>query len=50
MSFNEKLKAWWALDEQAEQESADNPLAPLSDSQRRDALPLLTLAFAGVSW
>jgi len=45
MSFNEKLKAWWTLDEQAEQQSADNPLAPLSDSQRRDALPLLTLAF-----
>lgn len=45
MSFNEKLKAWWTLDERAEQESADNPLAPLSDDQRRDALPLLTLAF-----
>jgi len=45
MSFTAKLKAWWTLDEQAEQQSADNPLAPLSDDQRRDALPLLTLAF-----
>ena len=26
----EKLKAWWKFDAQAEQESADNPLAPLS--------------------
>ena len=45
MTFNDKLKAWWTLDEAAEQSSADNPLAPLSDDQRRDALPLLTLAF-----
>jgi len=41
----EKLKAWWKFDEQAEQESADNPLTPLTNEQRRDALPLLTMAF-----
>ena len=41
----EKLKAWWKFDAQAEQESADNPLTPLTNEQRRDALPLLTMAF-----
>ena len=41
----DKLKAWWAFDAKAEQESADNPLTPLTDEQRRDALPLLTMAF-----
>ena len=41
----EKLKTWWKFDAQAEQESADNPLTPLTDEQRRDALPLLTMAF-----
>ncbi len=39
------LKKWWALDEKAESTSADNPFAPLSDDQRRETLPLLTLAF-----
>ena len=39
------LQRWWTLDVQEESASADNPLTPLSDSQRRDALPLLTLAF-----
>ena len=41
----EKLKAWWKFDAQAVQESADNPLTPLTNEQRRDALPLLTMAF-----
>ena len=41
----EKFKEWWALDIEKENNSADNPLSPLKDSQRRDSLPLLTLAF-----
>ena len=36
---------WFRLDEREEAASADSPHAPLSDEQRRDALPLLTLAF-----
>ncbi len=39
------FKQWLTLDAQAEAASADNPLAPLRPEQRRDALPLLTLAF-----
>jgi cytosine permease len=39
------LKDWWTLDEAAERESADNPLGPLTDAQRRGTGPLLTLAF-----
>ena len=39
------LKDWWTLDEAAERESADNPLGPLTDDQRRGTGPLLTLAF-----
>lgn len=39
------LAAWWSLDREAESRSADNPLTPLRDDQRRDTLPLLTLAF-----
>jgi cytosine permease len=40
-----KLKQWWSYDREAERQSADNPVAPLDDSQRRGAGPLLTLAF-----
>ena len=39
------LKNWWALDPIEAEDSADNPHARLRDDQRRDALPLLTLAF-----
>ncbi|MEM1019216.1 MAG: cytosine permease [Pseudomonadota bacterium] len=39
------LKHWWQFDPDAEASSADNPHAPLEDDQRRDAFPLLTLAF-----
>ena len=41
----EKLKHWWRFDAEAEQASADNPITPLTDEQRRDTLPLLTMAF-----
>lgn len=41
----EKLKHWWAWDPEYEKSSADNPLTPLTDGQRRDSGPLLTLAF-----
>ena len=40
-----KLKTWWQFDAEAEQASADNPLTPLTSDQRRDAIPLLTMAF-----
>ncbi|MBT4616589.1 MAG: hypothetical protein HON77_20445 [Gammaproteobacteria bacterium] len=40
-----KFKAWWQLDAELEQASPDNPLIPLTADQRRDTLPLLTLAF-----
>jgi cytosine permease len=45
MSIAKTLKQWWALDEAAEMDSADNPLAPLRDDQKQNTLPLLTLAF-----
>lgn len=38
-------RQWFRVDEREEAQSADNPHAPLRDEQRRDALPLLTLAF-----
>ncbi|MBT8421549.1 MAG: hypothetical protein HKN56_05315 [Gammaproteobacteria bacterium] len=41
----DRLKAWWAYDADSERASEDNPVAPLDDSQRRGAGPLLTLAF-----
>jgi cytosine permease len=41
----EKLKHWWTWDPEYEKASADNPLTALAESQRRDAGPLLTLAF-----
>jgi len=40
-----KLRQWWRWDSETERSSADNPVAPLDDSQRRGAGPLLTLAF-----
>ena len=39
------LSKWFRLDEREDAASADNPHAPLEANQRRDALPLLTLAF-----
>ena len=39
------LKTWWTYDPETEKASADNPVTPLSDSQRRGTGPLLTLAF-----
>ena len=39
------LKAWWRLDETREADSVDNPLAPVTEAQRQDTLPMLTLAF-----
>ena len=40
-----RFQQWWTLRPEEEQQSADNPLTPLSDAQRRNTLPLLTLAF-----
>jgi len=40
-----RIQAWWHYDAEAERASADNPVAPLSDHQRRGTAPLLTLAF-----
>ena len=40
-----RLREWWTLHPEEERQSADNPLTPLSDAQRRNTLPLLTLAF-----
>jgi len=40
-----KISNWFRLDAAAEARHADNPHAPLRAEQRRDALPLLTLAF-----
>lgn len=44
-NVTESLKRWWTLDTTEEIASADNPLEPLREAQRRDATPLLTLAF-----
>ena len=41
----DKLKQWWRYDSEAEKQSADNPVTPLTESQRRGTIPLLTLAF-----
>ena len=43
--MSSRLRQWWALDEHAELNSADNPLSPLRQDQRRNTIPLLTLAF-----
>lgn len=37
--------SWWRLDAAEERASADSPHEPLTEAQRRDTLPLLTLAF-----
>jgi len=39
------FKRWWSYDSETEKNSADNPVAPLNDKQRRGTGPLLTLAF-----
>jgi cytosine permease len=41
----EKFRVWWTLDKAAEQDSPDNPFGPLGPGQRRDAGPMLALAF-----
>ena len=41
----DKLRVWWTLDKAAEQDSPDNPFGPLAAGQRRDAGPMLALAF-----
>ncbi len=43
--MSSRLSRWLKLDPLEEGRSADNPLGPLRPDQRRDALPLLTLAF-----
>lgn len=45
MSDKEQKSSWFHVDETQEAQSADSPHAPLREDQRRDALPLLTLAF-----
>jgi cytosine permease len=44
-TLKDNIKQWWALDAGKEAASADNALTPLSPEQRRDTLPLLSLAF-----
>ena len=41
----EKLKNWWKWNAEFEKNSADNPVTALSEQQRRNAGPLLALAF-----
>ena len=41
----EKLKNWWKWDSEHEKNSADNPVTALTEQQRRNAGPLLALAF-----
>ncbi|MEM1263249.1 MAG: cytosine permease [Pseudomonadota bacterium] len=43
--MSDNTKPWWQYDPAVESQSADNPHAPLSDAQRRDTFPLLSLAF-----
>ena len=40
-----KVSDWWALDEEEERASADNPFEPLREEQRQDTGPMLVLAF-----
>ena len=40
-----KLKNWWKWNTEFEKNSADNPVTALSEHQRRNAGPLLALAF-----
>ena len=39
------MKDWWEFDPQKESGSQDSPHAPVTDGQRRESLPLLTMAF-----
>ena len=39
------LQRWWVLDSEQESNSPDNPFTPLLQNQRREAFPLLALAF-----
>ena len=41
----ERIKQWWRLDEAAEAMTADNPFAPVTDAQKQETFPMLTLAF-----
>ena len=41
----EKFKNWWKWNPEFEKNSADNPVTALSEQQRRNAGPLLALAF-----
>ena len=41
----EKFKNWWKWDSELEKNSADNPVTALTEQQRRNAGPLLALAF-----
>ena len=41
----DKIRLWWVLDEAAETQTADNPFSPVTPEQRRDTVPMLTLAF-----
>ena len=41
----ENLKKWWRWNRELEKNSADNPVTALSEQQRRNAGPLLALAF-----
>ena len=44
-SWSEALRQWWTLDEAAERASVDSPHAPVTEAQRQNTLPMLTLAF-----
>lgn len=39
------LKNWWTFDPERDFDRDDNPHGPIRDDQRRNALPLLTMAF-----
>lgn len=44
-TLSEALRAWWTLDEAEERAAVDNPFSPVTEAQRQDTLPMLTLAF-----
>ncbi|MFT6778903.1 MAG: cytosine permease, partial [Paraglaciecola sp.] len=43
--MSHKQSSWWTVNESEAANSADNPHSPLRPEQRRDTLPLLSLAF-----
>lgn len=45
MGMLDRIRLWFTLDSRTDADSADDPHAPLGPTQRRDAGPLLTLAF-----